>query len=167
MAKQGREYAPGDVWQAEDLYIAGGLTYEQVSRETGIPAVTLQRWAEKYDWRGRREKYRRDMALIRTGTVELKQRLLNTAIKTLDGMENLSSQELFGFGNLARALSPRDEGRRSEARAADIDRPALFLADLEFVARVLEEIDPEGLKVLGRNFDALVGRFKAEHEKAA
>jgi hypothetical protein len=27
-------------------------------------------------------------------------------------------------------------------------------------------VDPEGLKVLARNFDLIVARFKKEHEKA-
>jgi hypothetical protein len=48
---------------------------------------------------------------------------------------------------------------------ADVDRPALFLEYIEWIAIKLKEMDPEGLKVLARNFDMLLIQFKTEHAK--
>ena len=45
----------------------------------------------------------------------------------------------------------------------ETDRPKLFLEDMEFVAEVLREVDPEGLKVIAKNFDTIISRFKEEH----
>ena len=55
----------------------------------------------------------------------------------------------------------------SEKSGPDIDYPKIFLENLEWLSKVLNEIDPEGLKVLAKNFDALIVRFKAEHAKTA
>ena len=55
---------------------------------------------------------------------------------------------------------------RFEAAEADkgaVDRPKLFLEALTWLATKLRDMDPEGLKVLERNFDALIIQFKAEH----
>lgn len=49
--------------------------------------------------------------------------------------------------------------------AAEIDKPALFLEIVQWIALQLKDSDPEGLKVLARNFDNLVIQFKAEHAK--
>lgn len=53
----------------------------------------------------------------------------------------------------------------TNAIEVDIDRPAIFLSTLEWIAKKLQETDPEGLKVLARNFDTLVIQFKSEHAK--
>jgi transcriptional regulator with XRE-family HTH domain len=51
----------------------------------------------------------------------------------------------------------------TETAAVEIDKPAIFLETLEWIATKLRETDPEGLKVLARNFDMLVIQFKTEH----
>jgi hypothetical protein len=48
-----------------------------------------------------------------------------------------------------------------------IDRPALFLESLEFIAGFLKEKDPEGLKVLANNFDDLISQFKTKNAPAS
>ncbi len=42
------------------------------------------------------------------------------------------------------------------------DRPKVFLENLQWIAGWLRENDPEGLKVLATNFDALTMAFKLE-----
>ena len=56
---------------------------------------------------------------------------------------------------------------KGEAAAISVDRPALFMEDLEFIVGTLKETDPEGLKILARNFDGIVDRFKERHAKAS
>ena len=47
----------------------------------------------------------------------------------------------------------------------DADKPKAFLESLQFIAESLKEIDPEGLKVLAGNFDAITARFKASQNE--
>lgn len=47
----------------------------------------------------------------------------------------------------------------------EIDKPALFLEIVEWIAVKLRDADPEALKALARNFDSLVIQFKAEHAR--
>lgn len=51
--------------------------------------------------------------------------------------------------------------------APEIDRPSIFLETLEWIALKLKDTDPEGLKVLARNFDTLVIQFKSEYAREA
>jgi len=57
---------------------------------------------------------------------------------------------------------------KKEEKTVQIDRPALFLEFLEFIAATLREIDPAGLKILARkdNFEKIIERFKEQHAQA-
>ena len=59
------------------------------------------------------------------------------------------------------ALVERFEAAEQDKGA--VDRPKLFLEALTWLATKLRDMDPEGLKVLERNFDALIIQFKAGH----
>jgi len=50
---------------------------------------------------------------------------------------------------------------------SNVDRPALFLESLKFIAGILKETDPEGLKILAQNFDEIVDKFKVQHANAS
>ena len=57
--------------------------------------------------------------------------------------------------------------KKQEVHQAPVDKPALFLESVEFIVSVLNEIDPEGLKVMAKNFDTIIQRFKEQHEATA
>ena len=44
-----------------------------------------------------------------------------------------------------------------------IDKPALFMEAMEFIAGYLKEKDPEGLKAMAKNFDGIIEAFKVKH----
>jgi len=54
-----------------------------------------------------------------------------------------------------------------EAQKGKVDKPALFLESMEFIVGFLKEKDPEGLKVLAKNFDGIIEAFKEKHAQAA
>jgi len=56
--------------------------------------------------------------------------------------------------------------REIENQKMRIDRPALFMEAVEFIAGYLRANDPEGLKVLANNFDGLIVEFKTKHAQA-
>jgi transposase-like protein len=75
--KQGREYPPETVWNAQELYCVARLTYEQLAEETGVGISTLKRWGKTYEWSDKREELAKanadraiNLVLARSGMVE-------------------------------------------------------------------------------------------------
>jgi hypothetical protein len=143
--------------RAEELYVVDGLTFDQVAKETGISISQLKSWSGAEGWREKREEYRVNKQSIRSTVTKLRKQLAIDALATSD------PNKVFAFIRLE-ALAGRQE-RKSE-EAPKIDRPAIFLEDLEFIASVLMSRDPEGLKILANNFDVLIEQFKAKYAHA-
>ena len=76
----------------------------------------------------------------------------------MDKTDPQNIHEVINLEKLATVLEKKSDDKEVQ----DIDRPKIFLEDLQFVAETLKEIDPEGLKVLSRTFDVIVKRFKAQ-----
>lgn len=165
--------------KAKELYTADGLTFEQVAAELAelfpgeAPSLTqIKRWAKDEGWRDRRVKLRQDVMELQEGSLEAKKLLLNKCLAKLrsldEGNQEIADQTLFGMVRVVNVVSPKESARRpEEVPAPDIDRPALFLEDMQFIANILKEVDPEGLKVFARSFDLIVERFKREHAQTA
>lgn len=150
----GQEYPLELREEAAGLYIEGGMTYEAVAAETGVSKTQIVRWASEGEWRARRAEYRAALSGIQRDTVHLRQSLVKKA------MESLDPQDIYALTRLE-SLAVRNRPERAEA---PVDRPAMFLESLQFIAETLKEIDPEALRVLGRHFDTLVNKFKQAME---
>jgi len=83
--------------RAEELYVINGLTLDEVSEETGIPARTLQSWSAGEGWKVRQKEYRDAAAGIRHYTRLTKLKLIKDAMRTLD------PQKVYAFAALERA----------------------------------------------------------------
>jgi len=70
--------------KAEDLYIVDGMTYAQVAHATGVSESQLMRWGKDADWGERRREYRAALRSIRRDTVTLRQKLIQSALESLD-----------------------------------------------------------------------------------
>jgi hypothetical protein len=174
----GQEYSWALRGKAKELYTVDGLTYEAVAASLAeifpppTPSLSqLKRWAKEEQWRNKKDRLRQDLLELEEGSLEFKKRLLTKALAKLKALEGedqeLDAQVMFGLVRVANVIAPKQSASRLEEAAPDLDRPALFLEDLEFIAQVLKEVDPEGLKILSRNFDLIMKRFKKEHEEAA
>ncbi len=137
--------------RAEELYVIDGLTFDEVAGETGIAAITLKKWAAAENWREKREEYRASVKDIKSNIVKLRKKLFAQALNSLNPQQVFAAIRLEGV-ELKRG--------KKEEKVPEIDRPKLFLEDMEFIARSLQEIDPEGLKTFARNFEAITGKFK-------
>ena len=164
----GESYPMEEVDRAEHLYCVAGHTFDQVATITGIAASTLKRWSDLYGWQERKDKTRKTLRDIEMKKIELRAKIAEKCL------EDLAPQNVYAFA--AMESLAQKESRRSGAREASeqgtrgtssVDRPALFIEDLKFVAEALKEANPEGLKVLAGSFDEIVSRFKAQHEKTA
>ena len=155
--------------QAEELYIVDGKTFNEVAEITGVSVAQLKRWGAGFpdpddperkssSWTDRRKEYRQQFADIQRDTTKLRQKLLRQALNTLD------PQQVYAAVRLEMMAARQD---KKEEKATQIDRPALFLEDMEFVAKILKEIDPEGLKIFAMNFDVIIQRFKEQYAQEA
>lgn len=155
--------------EAEDLFVVDGLTLEAIGARLGPegPSVTtLSNWKQEGEWDQRRARWAAAQAGIRRDRLESRQKLSKTLLKILE-KDELTAQDVYAATAIERCLGQGERKAAEDGGAPEIDRPALFLENLQFVAGTLKEIDPEGLKVLARNFDLIVARFKAGLTKNA
>jgi len=142
--------------RAEDLYIIDGLTLEEVAKAADINIRTLQNWSVEGNWPKRRKERLQRKRLLKDKLEILREKSIDKAIETGDPQAILAAYKI-------EELADRKSRKEMESVVPDIDRPRLFLEDMEFVAETLKEIDPEGLRILAKNFDVIVGRFKEQY----
>jgi hypothetical protein len=144
--------------QAEELFTIEGLTLEEISGRLDISDRTLATWSSSGNWMERRKKHREDLASIKRNSFRLRKELAQKALETLESMEGINPQDMHGFKSVLSMIEPKE--KEKDGAVADVDRPKLFLEDLEFIVNVLKEIDQEGLKVILRNLEEITRRFK-------
>ncbi len=94
----GWEHEPGTKWRAQELYCQDRLTFDRVSELTGVATSTLKRWADKYQWRERREELAQVESEIRFKTVLGRKSILERLLTAEDGKE--ASQVAFAVASL-------------------------------------------------------------------
>ena len=60
--KKGRRTSPippKEIRKAFELYL-DRTTQKEIARELGVSAMTIHRWAKKYEWKEKREEYIKD-----------------------------------------------------------------------------------------------------------
>lgn len=72
---------------AEDMYITGGMTYEQVAEKTGVALSTIKRWGSEGGWTERKRELREAERDIKQKTVMLRLGLIQTAMDGHDPMQ--------------------------------------------------------------------------------
>lgn len=94
----GWEHEPGTVWRAQELYCLDRLSFDRVSELTGVATSTLKRWADKYQWRERRDELAQVESDIRFNTVLGRKAILERLLTAEDGKE--ASQVAFAVASL-------------------------------------------------------------------
>lgn len=144
--------------RAEELFTVEGLTLEEISKKLDISGRTLAGWSTAGNWVERRKKHRDDIASIKRNSFRLRKELAQKALETLESMESINPQDMHGFRSVISMLEPKEKDK--DQAVVDVDKPKMFLENLEFIVSVLKEIDQEGLKVMLRNLDEITRRFK-------
>jgi len=148
--------------------------YRKMNGEHGyvISRQSLHEWKTKYDWEGRAARVDAEKIMMADATSD--DALLVPLLKQKTKYENyfdglpvgkIDTQAVYAYNSILKTMLIIKE-KLSDGQI-NIDRPALFLNDMEFVAKTLREIDPEGLKVFARNFDVLVAKFKEQNAQEA
>ncbi len=107
---------------AEELYIIGGLTYDEVAEETGVSLAQVKRWGSDDDWTDRKKEYRQSIRDNKRKTVLLKSKLLDSALKSLD------HRHVYAFSNLEQATKPKSLAVKTVTE----DRPPVKISDRDF-----------------------------------
>jgi transcriptional regulator with XRE-family HTH domain len=141
--------------RARELYVFDGLTLDQVAKETGIPESTVKRWSAEDGWADERREHKATLQDIRRNTLQLRKAFVAKAMGSLDPQDVYAAVRL-------EALAQRGAKKEEQVAQAEIDRPKVFLENLQWIAGWLKENDPDGLKVLAVNIDAMTEAFKAE-----
>ncbi len=157
----------GDRGAKEPLAIrmyAEGKSLEAIGAELDISPTSLRLWksqslapeAEIDEWDRARQQ--------RRGMTQRLKDIYEGQVKYLEELKPLerTSPMIDALSKLGALL---DQKERTES-GVRIDRPAFFLESVQFIAGYLKEKDPEGLKVMARNFDDIIDAFKRKHEAA-
>ena len=91
-------------FNAEELYVVDGLTYDRVAAITGVSVSQLKRWGSEGDWAGRKSEYREALTSIRRDTVLLRKELIKAAMGSLD------PQAVYAVARLETAAAKAKDG---------------------------------------------------------
>jgi hypothetical protein len=142
-------------------------THRKMNGELGyvISRQSLHEWKTRYDWEGRAARAEAEEKHLAEATSD--EALLVVLLKQkkkyeeyFDSLElgKIDNQAVYGYNSILKTIVDI----RPKGEAAEIDRAKIFLENLKWIAQALQDIDPEGFKVLARNFDHLTVKFKEE-----
>lgn len=108
---------------AEDMYITGGLTYEQVAEKTGVSLATLKRWGSEGGWTDRKRELREAQRDIKQKTVMLRLGLLQTAMDKHDPMQVFAAAKFEDLALKKEALRGTISGGAVNAIPVSLETP--------------------------------------------
>ena len=154
---------------------AQGWTLTSISERFDVSVTSLSKWKSETlrpgqdldEWELARQAHATRGENLRRLFEEQEEYVLSLPVNQRDTRVHdalsKAAANLRGWEEHQRAATAALLEENSPSQGADLDRPAIFLETLEWIALKLKETDPEGLKVLAKNFDTLVIQFKAEH----
>jgi len=116
----------------ENLYVFRQKTYEEISRITGVPAVTVQRWSVQYEWRKKKIEQIKRRVDYRRNLYDLRDKMLSAALETTD------PQVVHAVANIQKVIDAEEKMKPLEDLPADIEK-ATKLSD-ETLAKIKEEV---------------------------
>jgi hypothetical protein len=143
-------------FRAEELFVEDRLTLEEISEKLDIGLGTVKRWSVESNWKILREEHFERRRMLKQNLAKLRENMMERAANNLD------PQDVYAVIRLEKLAKERETGETGKQENREVDLPKIFLENLEWIARALKDTDPEGLKVLARNFDYLTDKFKAE-----
>lgn len=158
MATKGDKAKLYDV--AMRMYTADNKSLAEIEEALDVSRQTLHVWKadtrkpgeELDEWDRAREQKRSNV-----------QRLRALFDRELRALEDSSAGSLNGISlDAITKLGTLVQRWETTEKSPSFDRPKVFLENIQFIAGWLRENDPEGLKVLAENFDALTVSFKVE-----
>ena len=149
------------------MYTADGKSLTDIEAALGVSRQTLSSWkADTLTPGDDRDEWDKAKAQKRANVQRLKN-LFNRELQFVEeqpagSISAASMDALAKLGSLVRNWEAVERAVAEAAQGPGFDRPKVFLDNLQWLAAWLQANDPEGLKVLAENFDALTMAFKTE-----
>lgn len=120
------EYPPYRVFEAQDLFVLDGLSYEAVSKSTGIPMSTLKRWGKKFSWQAKRSELRQAESDARSDTIRLRARLVRDCLAA----EKVKAFDVFAVAKMEEAAREAERLQLEKRSLLAFDQQAIDLDSL-------------------------------------
>lgn len=134
--------------RSRDLFVESALSYEDVSKETGIAVNTLKSWGVAEKWTEQRDDYQKQYAAFHAKISKLQLQLVDDAIDKRD------AQSVYALANLMRAKHV------SNGTAAGADRPAIVLDTLTKLVEFIRGREPNHLGYLEPHIKAFADSLR-------
>jgi len=138
--------------KARSLYIEAGLTYEQVSGETGVSLAGVKNWGVEGNWTKERKDFEERFLSM---TTKVDKAILDQ-IEKASGSKN--AQDFYAVGTLMKARATITSAFRKTNQP--VDKAAIFLEMLQEEVGFLEQRDPEALRYLQPHLKAFADHIK-------
>lgn len=149
------------------MYTADGKSLTDIEAALGVSRQTLSAWksdTKKPDQD--LDEWDRTKAQKRENVRRLKdlfeQELMHLEEQPRGSLTAASMDALSKLGSLVQRWEAVERAAAAAEQGPGYDRAKVFLENLQWLAEWLREHDPEGLKILADNFDALTLAFKTE-----
>lgn len=159
---------------AEDMYITGGMTYEQVAEATGVAVSTIKRWGSEDGWTDRKREYREAQTAIKQKTMQLRLGLIKTAMEDHDPMQVFAAHKFEELALKKEALRPSEAPEQAHAPEISFKTPgeavsALHGAIERKIGRMVSGVDALELKTLKdlKGAMELLDGMKVKYDPAA
>lgn len=150
---------------ARQMYI-DGKSLTAIETELGVSRQTLSTW--KGQTRKPDEEFDEwDKARARKSSFGLRMEALLERELTFAEERQPGAIESVTLDNISKLGALVARFRMMEIQGSGYDAAKVFLENLQWIAAWLRENDPEGLKVIARNFDGIIAAFKEKHAQTA
>lgn len=169
-----KEYSFEVVDCCEALYVVDGKTYDEIAKSSGVSIAQVQRWAEKYEWRKKKEERKcetlKAQAEVRS---PIREKILLDLKKQKErydkyfealGENEINTQATYAHATLCKTISDIQKDLDSKA-VQRIDHPQLFLDFMRDLVIFLKDRDPAALAELEKNFDEFITFAKQKYQQ--
>jgi hypothetical protein len=145
---------------ARQMYVEG-KKLEEIQAVLGVSRQSLSDWKARTK-KPNEEKDEWDQARERKSSFGLRMEALLERELTFAEGRQAGAVEGGTLDNLSKLGALVVKFKTIESTGSGYDKGKVFLEDVQWIITWLREYDPEGLKVLAVNFDAMTMQFKAE-----
>ena len=167
-----KEYSFEVIDHCEALYVVEGKTYDEIAKSSGVSIAQVGRWAEKYEWRNKKEERKREtlkaQAEVRSPVrekilLDLKKQKerYDKYFETL-GENEINTQATYAHATLCKTISEIQKDLDSKVKHK-IDRPQIFLDFMRDLVSFFKDRDAEAVMALEKNFDEFINFAKAKY----
>ena len=160
-----KEYSFEVIDHCEALYVVEGRTYDEIAKSSGVSIAQIQRWAEKYEWRKKKEERKRETLKAQAESrspvrekilLDLKKQKerYDKYFETL-GENEINTQATYAHATLCKTISDIQKDLDSKAEQK-IDRLPMYLEFMRDQVSFFKDRDPDALAALEKNFDEFI-----------